>query len=108
MVRGRFISGSPLTLAAYVIDRENVFSIKIENEKIEVNGRSIPLHTTDWHNYEISSTDGKFAELAIDGQLVSGRIPPVSDGPFSERGIYLLGQQAGGLSSCEVEFIKVR
>lgn len=108
MVRARFISGSPLTLAAYAIDRENIFSIKIENEKIEVNGRSIPLHTTDWHNYEISSTDGKFAELSIDGQLVSGRIPPVSESSFNERGIYLLSQQAGGISNCEVEFIKVR
>jgi len=108
MVRARFISGSPLVLASYTIDRDNVFSIKIENEKIEVNGRSIPLHTTDWHNYEISSADGKFAELSVDGQLVSGRIPPVSDGIFNERGVYLLSQQAGGLSNCEVEFIKVR
>ena len=108
MVRARFISGSPLILASYAIDRDNVFFIKFENEKIEVNGRSIPLHTTDWHNYEISSTDGKFAELSVDGQLISGRIPPVSENIFNERGIYLLSQQAGGLSSCEVEFIKVR
>lgn len=108
MVRARFISGSPIVIAAYAIDRDNVFSIKAENEKIEVNGRSIPLHTTDWHNYEISSTDGKFAELSIDGQLVSGRIPPAAGTGFNERGIYLLSQQAGGLSSCEVEFIRVR
>lgn len=108
MVRARFISGSPVILSAFTIDRENVFSIKIENEKIEVNGRSIPIHTTDWHNYEISSADGKFAELSIDGQLISGRIPPVSDITFTERGIYLLSQQAGSLSNCEVEFIKVR
>lgn len=108
IVRARFISGSTLVLAAYAIDRDNVFSIKIEGERIDVNGRSIPLHTTDWHNYEISSADGRFAELSIDGQLVSGRIPPVSGSGFTERGIYLLSQQAGGLSACEVEFIRVR
>jgi len=108
VVRARFISGAQLTLAAYAIDRDNVFSIKLEDEKIDVNGRSIPLHTTDWHNYEISSDNGKFATLAIDGQLVSGRIPPAAESGFNERGIYLLNQQAGGLTSCEVEFIRIR
>ncbi len=108
LVRARFISGSPLILAAYAIDRGNVFTLRIETEKIDVNGRGIPLHTTDWHNYEISSTDGKFASLSIDGQLVSGRIQPVSENRLNERGIYLLSQQAGGVSNCEVEFIRVR
>ncbi|HOP64827.1 MAG TPA: SH3 domain-containing protein [Spirochaetota bacterium] len=108
VVRARFISGSQLTLAAYAIDRDNIFSLKLENEKIDVNGRSIPLHTTDWHNYEITSDNGKFATLSIDGQLVSGRIPPATENGFNERGIYLLNQRAGGLTSCEVEFIRIR
>lgn len=108
IVRARFISGSPLFLASYSIDKGNSFSIKLDNEKIEVNGRSIPLHTTDWHNYEISSDDGKFASLSVDGQLISGRIPPAAEIGLNERGIYLLVQQGGGLSNCEVEFIKAR
>ena len=108
VIRARFISGSPLVLAAYTIDRGNVFPLKIEPEKIDLNGRSIPIHTSDWHVYEISSEDGKFASLSVDGQMLSGRIPPASGTMFSERGIYILSQQPGGLSNCEVEYIKAR
>jgi hypothetical protein len=108
MVRGRFISGAPVILAAYSIERGEVYYIKLEGEKVDVNGRSIPIHGTDWHNYELASEDGKFATFAIDGQMVSGRIPSVTDNLFSDRGVYLLYQYAGGVSSCEVEFVKIK
>ncbi|NLV68792.1 MAG: SH3 domain-containing protein [Spirochaetes bacterium] len=109
LVRARFVSGYPVTLAAYIIEKDFVYSISAGSEKIEVNGRSIPLKTSDWHNYELSSDDGKFASLTVDGQLISGRIPAGSDQSFSNRGIYILCQQAGsGQTSAEIEYIKVR
>jgi hypothetical protein len=108
MIRARFVTGAPVILTAYSMERSEVYSIKLETEKVDVNGRSIPIHGTDWHNYELSSEDGKFAAFSIDGQMVSGRIPPVTDNAFSDRGVYLLFQYAGGVSSCEVEFVKIR
>ncbi|PKL16663.1 MAG: hypothetical protein CVV49_15135 [Spirochaetae bacterium HGW-Spirochaetae-5] len=108
MIRGRFISGAPVILAAYSMERGEVYHIKLEGEKVEVNGRSIPIHGTDWHNYELASEDGKFASFSIDGEMVSGRIPSVTDNIFSDRGVYMLYQYAGGVSSCEVEFIKIK
>ena len=108
MVRGRFVSGAPVILTAYSIERSEHYSIKLEAEKVDVNGRSIPIKGTDWHNYELTSEDGKFAMFSIDGQMVSGRIPSVTDSIFSDRGVYMLYQYAGGVSSCEVEFIKIK
>lgn len=107
-VRGKFISGAPLMLAAYTLDRGEVYYIKIEAEKVEVNGRSIPIHGTDWHNYELASEDGKFASFLIDGQLVSGRIPTVKETALGQKGVYLLCQTQGNASSCEIEFVKIR
>ncbi len=108
LIRGRFISGAPVFLAVYSMERSEHYYIKLESEKVDVNGRSIPIHGTDWHNYELASEDGKFATFSIDGQMVSGRIPTVTDNTFNDRGIYILYQYAGGVSSCEVEFIKIR
>jgi len=108
MIRGRFISGAPVTLTAFSIDKGAVYSIRLDAEKVDVNGRSIPIKGTDWHNYELASEDGKFAVFSIDGQMVSGRIPSVTDGTFNDRGVYLLSQSPEGVTSCEVEFIKIR
>lgn len=108
MVRARFVSGDPVILAVYTLEKGDIFFIKLDNEKIEVNGRGIPINGTDWHNYELSSEDGKFGILSIDGQLISGRIPPAANKLFDNRGIYMLYQSAGSISSCEIEFIKVR
>ena len=108
MVRGRFISGAPVVLTAYSIEKGDTYYIKIDSEKVDVNGRSIPIKGADWHNYELSSGDGKFAEFSIDGQMVSGRIPSVTNGIYSDRGVYMLCQNAGEISSCEVEFIKIK
>ncbi len=108
MVRGRFVSGAPVILTAYSIEKGESYSIKLDGEKVDVNGRSIPIKGTDWHNFELASEDGRFAMFSIDGQMVSGRIPSVTENVFSDRGIYLLYQPAGGVSSCEVEFIKIK
>ncbi len=106
--RARFRSGAPVILAAYSLDRGEVYYIKIESDKVDVNGRTIPVNANDWHNYEIFSDDGKFASFLIDGQLVAGRIPSVRENAFSQRGVYLLYQTQGNASSCEVEFVKIR
>ena len=108
MIRARFVSGDPVILAVYALEKGDIFYIKLDNEKIEVNGRSIPINGTDWHNYELSSEDGKFGILSIDGQLISGRIPPAANKLFNNRGVYILHQPAGSISSCEIEFIKIR
>jgi len=108
MVRARFVSGDPVILAVYALEKGDIFYAKLDNEKIEVNGRSIPINGTDWHNYELSSEDGKFGILSVDGQLISGRIPPAANKLFNNRGVYMLYQAAGSISSCEVEFIKIR
>lgn len=109
LIRARFASGAPVTLVAYSIEKDYVYIIRAENDRIEVNGRSIPLKTSDWHNYELSSDDGRFASLTVDGQLISGRIPAVSDQVFGNRGIYMLCQQPGSVGTvAEIEFIKIR
>ncbi len=109
IVRARFISGAPVTLLAYSIDQGAVYYIRLDSEKIDVNGRGIPIRTSEWHNYELSSDDGKFASLTVDGQMLSGRIPAAADGNFALRGLYMLYQQpGGGETSAEVEFIKAR
>lgn len=107
-VRGKFVSGAPVVLAVYAFDRGEIYYIRLENEKVEVNGRSIPIRGADWHNYELASDDGKFASFLIDGQLVSGRIPSVKEFVFGQRGIYLLSQTQGNASSCEIESVKIR
>jgi len=108
MVRGRFISGAPVVLAVYSVEKGEIYSIKLDGEKVDVNGRSIPIKGTDWHNFELASEDGKFAVFSIDGQMVSGRIPSITDNVFGDRGVYMLYQPAGGVSSCEVEFIRIK
>jgi len=107
-IRGKFITGAPVILAAYALDRGEVYYIKLESDKVDVNGRSIPIRATDWHNYDLFSDDGKFASFLIDGQLVSGRIPSVNNAAFSQRGVYLLYQTQSNVSSCEIEFVKIR
>jgi hypothetical protein len=106
--RARFISGDSMTLFAWVTGGDKTFMIKISGEEIDVSGRKIPIHASDWHEYLLSSDDGKFARVYIDGELVSSRIPPVKNSHFRMKGLYCLHSSAEESSSAEIEYIKVR
>jgi len=104
---GRHLKGS-LTLFAYVTDQGTSFRIDLSEETVHVNGRSIPAHAGEWHTYRLESTDGKFATLYIDNDMVSGRIPAIKEAPFSTRGIYCLVSAKGNESEGELRSVKVR
>ena len=108
LCRTRFTGGDSLTAIAYVMANGKTFYIKLMDEKIEVSGRTIPLHTAVWHDYLLKSNDGRFAKLQVDGEIVSGRIEPVKSPFFSTRGIYCLFSSKAELSKGEMEYIKIR
>jgi hypothetical protein len=107
-LKARFISGNPIVILSYVFDSNNSFSISLDQDKVDINGRSIPLNGTQWHIFEISSSDGRFASFSVDGELLAGRVPPASNSPLKEKGLYLLYQTAGASTACEVEFVRLR
>ncbi|HOK91353.1 MAG TPA: SH3 domain-containing protein [Spirochaetota bacterium] len=107
-LKARFISGNPIVILSYVFDSNNSFSISLDQDKVDINGRSIPLNGTQWHIFEISSSDGRFASFSVDGELLAGRVPPASNSPLKEKGLYLLYQSAGASTACEVEFVRLR
>ena len=82
--------------------------ITLRDEKIECNGRIIPLHTADWHEYRLESDNGQFCRLVIDGEVISGRIEPVASKEFQLRGIYALCSLPNEESKGEMEFIRIR
>jgi len=104
---GRHLQGT-LTLFAYVTDRGTSFRIDLSGETVHVNGRSIPAHAGEWHIYRLESSDGKFATLYIDNEMVSGRIPAVKASPFTSRGIYCLVSSKGKTSQGELKKLRVR
>jgi hypothetical protein len=82
--------------------------VTLKAEEVNVCGRTIPLHTSDWHDYRLSSDDGRFATLSVDGEVLSGRITAVRKNQFPMRGIYALYSEQGETSSGEVQFIRAR
>jgi len=107
-IKARFVSGDPVFIAAISADKNKTFYLNLHEKSVDVNGRIIPLDTVAWHVYEIRSGDMNFAEFSIDGEIVSGRIPPVHDERFNQPGTYLLKTSPGSGASCEVEYIKIR
>lgn len=107
-IKARFISGDPVFAAALSAEKNKTFYINLHENSVDVNGRIIPLDTTAWHVYEITSADMNFAEFRIDGEMVAGRIPPLHDERFNQPGTYLVKTSPGSESSCEVEYIKIR
>ena len=97
-----------MTVIGYSLGGGSSFYVKLMDETINVAGRTIPVHTGDWHEYTLSSLDGKFATLAIDGEVVSGRITPVSLAPYGNRGVYCLLSDEQDTSKAEVEYIKIK
>lgn len=108
LCRARYLGGDSTVIFAYSLGDSNSFFLTLKNEEIDICGRSIPLHTSDWHEFRLESDDGKLATLSIDGQVTSGRIEPVSASQFPMRGIYSLYSQSGKSSFAEMQYIKAR
>lgn len=106
--RGRFIKGDGAYLFAYAIDGGKSFYVRLSPESINASGRIIPLDTTGWHVYTLTSRDGRHADLLIDGDLISGKIEPVNSPLFMTRGVYALYSSAEDESRLEAEYIKIK
>lgn len=106
-IKARFVSGSPVVITAFSPGKNSTYILSLGNDSINLNGRIIPFNTANWHVYEIFSENQNFASLSIDGQIVSGRIPPIQDSHFSQQGTYLMNTE-GEATVCELEFIKIR
>ncbi len=106
--RARFTGGDSLTIFAYSPGGVAAYYVKLTADQVEVCGRTIPLRTTDWHDFLLSSDDGRYARLMIDGEAVSSKIEPVTSGNFPIRGIYCLFSPKNENSRGEIEYIKVR
>jgi hypothetical protein len=108
LCRARYTGGDAVTIFACVLSEGKAFYVKLGKGVAEFSGRTIPLNTSGWHEYMLSSEDGKHAQLAIDGEAVSSRIEPVKNKFFTSRGIYCLFSSKDEESKGEIEFIKVR
>ncbi|MBP7736104.1 MAG: SH3 domain-containing protein [Spirochaetes bacterium] len=106
--RARFTGGDGLTIFAYSPGGDAAYYVRLTADQVEFCGRTIPLRTLDWHDFLLSSEDGRFAKLTIDGEMVSTKIEPVKSGSFPTRGIYCLFSAKNENSRGEMEFIKVR
>ncbi|MFC1668937.1 SH3 domain-containing protein [Spirochaetota bacterium] len=106
--RARYISGDGLTIFIYSLGGGKIFYVMLKSEEIIATGRKIPLATSDWHEYLLMSDDGKHANLYIDGELISGKIPPMIKKDFKLRGVYILYSSIDEESKGEMEYIKIR
>lgn len=106
--KGRFGGGESFVLMACSLGDRRVFSLQLGKDEIMISGMRMPLKTGDWHEYRLSSVDGKNAKLFVDGELISNRIPSSSFQAFSQRGIYCLYSSNGESSKGEVEYVKFR
>lgn len=106
--RGRFAGGDGLTLFAYVIGTGAAYVLKMRPGAVDVSGRTVPLNTAAWHDYELSSEDGRYATLRIDGEVVSSRIEAVKSPQFQRSGIYSLCSSKDESSQGEIEYLKIR
>jgi hypothetical protein len=106
--RARFTGGDGFTIFAYSPGGDTAYYVKLTADQVDVCGRTIPLRTTDWHDFLLSSDDGRYARLMIDGEAVSSKIEPVKSGHFPTRGIYCLYSSKNENSRGEMEYIKAR
>lgn len=106
--RARFIAGNSFALIAYVMKNGSTYYLRLREEEIDLSGRKIPVHTSDWHEYLLESDDGKHARLTVDGEVLLNRVPPVMDAGFPERGVYCLYSSEGEASLGELEYVKLR
>ncbi len=108
LCRARYAGGDSVTIFACVLSEGKAFYVKLGRGVAEFSGRTIPLDTSAWHEYLLTSEDGKYAEFAIDGEAVSSRIEPVKSKFFTTRGIYCLFSSKEEETRGEIEYIKAR
>jgi hypothetical protein len=106
--RARFTGGDAITIFAYSPNGTGAYYVKLTADQVEVCGRTIPLRTTEWHDFILTSDDGRYAKLLIDGEAVSSKIETVQSGSFPTRGLYCLFSPKNENSRGEVEYIKAR
>ena len=107
LTRARYTGGDGYSVFVYSLGNE-VFRLSLKNESADICGRVIPMHTADWHDYKLTSDDGKTATLIVDGEIISGRIPTVKDASFNTRGLYAMYSNNDEESKGEIEYIKAR
>lgn len=107
-IRARMIAGDSVVLVAKGMGGGRAYALSVRGEELELSGRRIPLHTADWHDYTLESTDGGFARLLVDGEPVLSRIPPADAGIFTGRGLYCLCTGENEAALVEVEYIRMR
>jgi len=108
VARGRHVSGESAVIIAYFMGSPGGYYISLGKEEIEVSGHRIPVSGAEWHEYKLSSDDGKFARVYVDGELVSSRISHGRSAAFSSAGIYCLLPQKGQPATMELEYVKFR
>lgn len=107
-VKAKFVEGDSVYIAARNVDGTNTFYIRLGSDSVESSGRIIPLDTSRWHEYTLSSDDGKYARLYLNNELIAGKIEPEKLSHFTKRGIYTLFTPEGENGVCEIEYIKIR
>ena len=105
LARARYTGGDGFTVFVYSLGDE-VFRLSLTKELVDICGRSIPMHTGDWHDYKLTSDDGKTATLIVNGEIISRRIPAIKDNAFASRGLYALYSDYAEESKGELEYIK--
>ena len=90
-----------------MIIKEDI-NVRLKNQEVDVNGRRIPYQTSVWHDYRVECSDGKYAKIFIDGELISGRIPAAQLNEFKAGGLYCLYSSQNAASEGEMEYIRMR
>ncbi|MBN1533550.1 MAG: SH3 domain-containing protein [Spirochaetes bacterium] len=108
LVKARYVAGRGVTILNYSLGGDASFYVRLMDESVDVTGRTIPLHTSDWHEYSLQSDDGKYASLSIDDEVVSGRIRPVRVPGYEARGVYTMACLENDAAKAELEYIKIR
>ncbi|HDP80428.1 MAG TPA: SH3 domain-containing protein [Spirochaetes bacterium] len=106
--RGRFVAGDGVTLLAVALGPGRVYRLVLRSEEIELSGRKIPVHTSDWHDYRLTSEGAGKATLRVDGEIIISRVPPAAGEVLSDRGIYCLCSGEKESSLGELEYIKMK
>ena len=88
--RIRHLEGGEVTALLYRLPDGHAFNLTLSEDNVSVCYRQVSLDTRTWHTYRITSRDGRFADLYVDGEKISGRIEACEPEGFDKRGIYIM------------------